>query len=121
MDPVSAGLQLIGMFKGGAQSPAVTSGGNGTFSNQTLIFGGLPAWNMNMGGNGTPPTAQAFDTTPRADSLVMGLTGLSTVTGQAGGNGIAATQPAALVRSWSTLALVGAVAFGAAYFLIKKK
>lgn len=119
MDPIAAGLQALSIFKGGAQSPTVTSGGNGTFSNQTLVFGGLPSWNMFNGGSGTPPTAQAFDTAPRADSLVMGLTGLSTVTGKAGGNGLGVTQPAALVSNWSTLALVAAVGFGAAYFLKK--
>lgn len=82
MDPatIGLGLQAIGLFKGGSgsQSPSVTSGSNGNFGNQTMVFG-VPDYTPAMGGNG-PAFSQAFTTNQpaRPDSLVMGLTGQST-------------------------------------------
>lgn len=122
MDPWSIGLQALGILKGGAGSapPSVTATSGGpTFDNQTINFGdmgiehALPDWLASQGGNG-PPAAQAF-TAPRTDSFVMGLTGLSTTgRGTAVGNGIGASQPAAISNSllhnpmmWAALAAVG--------------
>lgn len=74
-------------------APAVSGGFNGQMLD--LSNHGIPAWNRTQGGNGQPPQAQAF----RPDSLVMGLTGLSTTTNAAVGNGTAVTQPAAITNS----------------------
>ena len=80
------------LSKGGSAPPAV-SGSSGNFANQMQQNGPAP-WSLSMGGTG-PAVAQAF----RPDSYVMGLTGLSTATNRAVGNGIAVTQPAAITNS----------------------
>lgn len=86
------GIAALGLLKPGGAQPAV-SGSSGNFANQ--YQNNAPAsWSLSMGGKG-PPVAQAF----RPDSLVMGLTGLSTTTNKAVGNGIAVTQPAAITNS----------------------
>lgn len=113
MDPLSAGLQALNILKGGAgaQSPTVSSSTAGSFSGQTLVFGApsIPSWNGANGGTG-PDISTAFNGRP--DSFVMGLTGLNTTTGYAGGSGISvANQPSGVMgSSVAMLGLVAAVA-----------
>lgn len=86
------GIAAIGaMSKGGAQ-PAV-SGSSGNFANQQMQNGQAP-WVLTMGGKPAPENI-AF----RPDSLVMGMTGMSTGTNSAIGNGTAVNQPAAITNS----------------------
>lgn len=94
MSWAALGLQAIGMLRGGGSQPNV-SGANGNFTNQIQQNGPAP-WSLSMGGSG-PPVARAFESRP--DSFVMGLTGLSTATNRAVGNGIGVTQPAAITNS----------------------
>lgn len=79
---------------------------------------GMPGWNVNLGGDG-PPQARAFS--ERADSLVMGITGLSTITGRAAGNGTAVQQPSAMTNSLAMLALVGLGGFVLAWAVKGRK
>jgi|GEM_PF-3374135 hypothetical protein len=116
MDPIAAGMQLLGIAASGNRAPTDVSSSNGNFANQYQMFG-LPGWNVNLGGDG-PPQAQAFSNRP--DSLVLGLTGIDSATGAAAGNGVAVSQPAAVTRGWSTLALVGCVGFGLAMMIFRK-
>lgn len=104
------GIAALGLLRPGGSPPAV-SGSNGNFANQIQQNGPAP-WTLTMGGKGEPSVGQAFQ---RPDSLVMGLTGLSTTTNKAVGNGTAVTQPAAVTNSlfqnpwmWGALA-IGAV------------
>lgn len=106
--------QLLGGKGGAPAGPAISGIGQG---GQMLDMGnygmqGLPAWNRNNGGNGQPPQAQAF----RPDSLVMGLTGLSTTTSSAAGNGLAATQPHAFLNTapfqTTNILIIGAIVLG---------
>ncbi len=113
MDPWSAGLQALGILKGGAASAPAQSSSSGNFSNQ-FQMNGIAGWNVNMGGDG-PPTRQAFG---RTNAFVMGLTGLNTADGTSAGNGIAASN-VATSRSWVSLALVAALAAGAVWVLKK--
>ena len=80
------------LTKGGQAAPAVSSS-NGNFGNQYQQNGPAP-WTLAMGGKG-PAENVAF----RPDSLVMGMTGMSTATNRAVGNGTAVNQPAALTNS----------------------
>lgn len=118
MDPVTLAALFGAAAKVATPTPAV-SGANGAFSNQ-FQENGIAPWNVNMGGSGTPPTAQAFS---RPDSFVLGLTGLNSATGVASGSGIAVQNMAAPFgaggNSWIMLAMVAVVAAGAAW-LIKK-
>lgn len=118
MDPWAAGLQALGILRGGGQPPTASSSSDGNFAYQTMLTG-MPGWNVNLGGDG-PPQAQAF-TQSRPDSLVMGLTGISTATNRAAGNGISVAQPSVATGNWTALALVGALGFGLAYFLKGRK
>ena len=94
IDPVSVGLQALGIIKGAATPAPAVSGSSGNFANQYQQNGPAP-WTLVMGGGGEPRVAQAF----RPDSLVMGMTGLSTATNKAVGNGTAINQPAAITNS----------------------
>ncbi len=92
-------------------SPPAVSGSSGNFANQIQQNGQAP-WTLMMGGKGQPPEARAFTAAGRPDSYVMGLTGLSTTTNAAVGNGTAVTQPAAITNSlfqnpwmWGALAV----------------
>lgn len=87
------GIAALGALRPSG-TPAV-SGSNGNFANQIQQNGPAP-WSLSMGGSG-PPVARAFESRP--DSFVMGLTGLSTATNRAVGNGIAVNQPAAITNS----------------------
>lgn len=105
--------------KSGAGSPpAASSGANGNFGNQTMVFG-IPDYAPVMGGLG-PSQNQAFkdSSVPRADSLVMGLTGQSTTAAASmgvGSNGFGIN----LGSGGSTWALIaGAVAI--VVLIIKK-
>lgn len=109
MDPFAAGLQVLGILKGGSAPPVVTSGAP-AFNNQMMDLSNrgiaLPSASFR-------PEAQAFQTRP--SSYVMGLTGLSTTgAGAAIGNGTAVVQPVAITNSilqnrwmWAAVAVVG--------------
>lgn len=117
MDPLTAGLQALSIFRGGAQSPSAQSSSAGSFAGQTLIMGNtsLPDWLPSLGGSG-PGQAMAFGQ-PRADSYVMGLTGLNTATGYAAGSGIAVqntpTQQYSMGAGGNSWMVLGLVAAGA--------
>lgn len=105
-----AAIAAIGLLRPGGSTPNVSSS-NGNFANQVQQNGQAP-WQLTMGGKGQPPEARAFTAAGRADSFVMGLTGLSTTKNTAVGNGTAVTQPAAITNSlfqnpwmWGALAV----------------
>lgn len=103
-------------------APASSALGGNAFNGQDINLGwqgGIPSWNRTQGGDGAPPEVVAF----RPDSYVMGLTGLSTQTNVAAGNGIAVNQPTAVLNTApfqalnnpTSLLLIGAIVLAAVW------
>lgn len=109
MDPITAGMQILGMLKGGSAPPVVTSGAP-AFNNQYMD---MTNRGISMPSESFRKEAQAFQTRP--SSYVMGLTGLSTTgAGAAIGSGTVTSQPVALTNSvlknpwmWAAVAAIG--------------
>lgn len=108
-----ASVVLSAASKSGAGAPpATTSGSNGNFANQTMVFG-VPDYTPAMGGMG-PSQNQAFkdSSIPRADSLVMGMTGQSTTAAASMGiNGIGGINLGSGGNTWALILGAAAVVF----------